>query len=221
MNVLSLTELFKGDIPANLKEFFSTFGTPALLAAVIIGIALAFFGYKLFRASLAAVGALFFGAAADLFYSTLSKLFGNFEFEALNMRALTVIAAALLGALLMRYIHKLALFLAGAIFGWSFGAIALYVLLPGLSNIEFLKTEAGVYTALAVCALLFAILTPLLFKLFFIFTSSVLSLTVCAVAIGLSLFKSADYTVLIVSAAVGILFGIIAMIYQYKEAEDY
>ena len=221
MNILSLIELFKGNIPENLKGFFGSFSTPVLIVAVTVGVAVAFFGYKLFRASLAVIGAIFFGTAANLFYPTISTFMGNFTVESLDMRTTTVIAAALIGALLMRYLHKLALFLAGGIFGWSFGAVALYALLPRLSEIEFLKTEAGVYTALIASVLLFAILTPLLFKLLFIFLTSVLSLTACAVAVAMSLFNSADYTVLTVSAVMGLALGFVAMVYQYRAAEDY
>lgn len=221
MNISSFGELFSGNIPANLKAYFSTFSAPTLLASLVLGLILAFFGYKLYRTSLAAVGALFFGASANLFYPTISNLMGDFSVEPLNMRFATVIIAALLGALVMRYVQKLALFLVGAIFGWSFGAVALYAISPMLSEIEFFKTPSGIYTVLSVCALLFAILTPLIFKLLFIFTTSVAGLTVCTVALALSLFNNVNYVLLAASAIAGLVLGIVAMMYQYREAEDY
>ena len=195
---------------------------PALLAVVVVLAVVAYYGYWLFKKLFVIVGAAGFGVAgAMLVAPKLNEMLNLTLPLGISFDAVVGVVCAIVGALLTAYAFKLSLFLLGA--GAGFGA---GLIVSGLlkDTVEFFATQTGVLVLGAVCALVAAILTVLLFRVLFILVTSVGGLALAGACLALAVMPEATIVIVAVFAAIGLVLGIFAARKQFlasgKQLED-
>ena len=214
MNGINGLDSMLESMPPEAAEMLAQYGFVITLASVLVLGLIALFSYKIFKLSLTIIGALAFGAIGSMFLAPL-LINAIGEVGAVNLTAIVGFVCALIGGLLMHFLFKLALFVTGAAGGWFFVAPFVLALLQSQFEAEFFATETGYYVVSAVCALLAAILFMFLFKFLYIVITSVGGMTVAGFMVG-SAIMPANLIVWVAFAAIGLIAGIFAAVYQYK-----
>ena len=164
-------------IVSDLAIYSELFSLPVMLIYSIVGIVMAFFGYKIFikfRSCIYAIGAGII-AYTVLTYFPVEGYFP--DVYGLSFTAAIVIAAALLAAILAKFIYK---FVAGALVGYSLGTNLVYVFLG--------ENEIVEYIVGGVLALVFGILFVKIFKAVTILETSLTGSLLTGSAFGIMLF---------------------------------
>lgn len=192
-----------------------------VLSSVVLLFILAFWGYKLLKACLAIAGAATFGIIGNTFIAPLVVPHTENLVPAwINVGGIIGMVLAGIGALLMVKLYKLGIFAEGAALGYFLGSTATGIILTYAPNLAFLNTPIGNIVVSCVLALILGVLFALLFKHIFILVTSVGGLCAAGVLIGSCFVFELNPVILTVSAGVGVIVGICAMVYQYKNARD-
>ena len=218
-----------------LKQYLETIALPEwalglinayvfafVLSSVVLLFILAFWGYKLLKACLAIAGAATFGIIGNMYLAPLLVPFTEKSVpEWINVGGIIGMVLAGIGALLMVKLYKLGIFAEGAALGYFLGSTATTIIAAYVPNLEgFLSTPTGTSVVSCVLALILGVLFALLFKHIFILITSVGGLCAAGVLIGSCFVFELNPVILTVSAGVGVIVGICAMVYQYKNARD-
>ena len=207
-----------------LEELLSTvsgFEFPIMLITVICLTFFAYYGYRLFRRALFVVGAVIFGAAGSIYISPIIvTTLGESAPTNVNISIITGIICAVLGAVLIRFLYKFALFICGTLFGYTAGCLFLSPLLAQATKVEWFLTQTGMVVIGAALALILGIVCVTLFKPVFIISSAIPGMVYSGITLGSSIFVVADETVTTMCAIIGLLVGIHASYYQFKHSED-
>ena len=193
-----------------------------VLSSVVLLFILAFWGYKLLKACLAIAGAATFGIIGNTYLAPLLVPYTENSVPAwINVSGIIGMVLAAIGALLMVKLFKLGIFAEGAALGYVLGSTATGIILTYVPNLEgFLSTPVGSIVVSCVLALILGVLFVLLFKHIFILVTSVGGLCAAGVLIGSCFVFELNPIILTVSAGIGVIVGICAMVYQYKNARD-
>ena len=181
------------------------------LAMVIVGFVIALYSYKIFRVTLSVMGAVIFGFVGESYVApavitTASE--GMF-----NYSALVTLGCALVGAILMGVILKLALFVCGGAVGYLSGGFIAGLLAP---SIEFFATETGVLVAGIAAAVILGVLSIFLFKLLYILGTGLAGMYIVGVALVGYAMQGSSEIVVYAPYAIAVLGGLIATVVQYK-----
>lgn len=195
---------------------------PATIIAVLILFALAFFSYKLFKTSVELAGAISLGALG--YYFSIFVIFGsNGEniSNGIDIAAIIGVSCAILGGIIAHSVYKLAIFSSGAAIGYMLGGVVLAEISSMFENLEAITNPAIVATISTVLAMVLGCLFLVAFKPLYIITTSIVGAVGSVYLLVSSVFVNDTNGRNIAALVVGILIGIIAIIYQYKNDDDY
>ena len=199
------------DLSALLGQF-AGFLFPIVLVAVILLTFLARYGYTIFKKCVAFVGAVAFGYIGSSIVAPLVLGMLGLEIPLVSLPTVIGIVFAILGAILMIYVYKLAVFCVGAAIGFFAAQIIL---------VPMLALEGMIALAVSgVLALVVGVIALLLFKPLFIIITSVFGMAAAGALTGLVLIPSAgeQLIILAVFAVIGVIIGIV---YAKKQFEDH
>ena len=206
-----------------LEELLATvsgFEFPIMLITVICLTFFAYYGYNLFRKALFVVGAVIFGAAGSLYLSPIIlTTLGEAAPQNVNVSVVTGIICAVLGAVLIRFLYKFALFICGTLFGYTAGCLILAPLLAQVTKVEWFLTQTGMVVIGAALAIILGIVCVTLFKPVFIISSAIPGMIYSGATLGASIFVSSDEVAVTVCSVIGLLVGMHAAYYQFKHSE--
>lgn len=204
------------DLPSiDVRQIVADLGIEISLVAIVGCIVLAFFGMRLYKVVVAAIGAVGLGYVAHVLLSEGGALSGFLPAEMFGVSvplAVTVLAAVI-GLILGVVLQKFVLFLGGI----GGGYLGVQLLLPMFA--PDLELDPMIVLAIGVGAgVIIGILLCLIFKPTYIIITSVGSMAVAAVIL---LVLAAPGIRLLFAAAGGAAVGIIPMIVQFKTSDDY
>jgi hypothetical protein len=149
-------------IASELFVLSELFTPPSMIACFIMGIVMAFFGYKIFRTFLRATFAIGGGVVAYVLFTFNFPINGYLpQVLELNWAAVFSLVAAILCAILAPYIYK---FVAGFMVGDFLGACVMVIL--GVEN------EIAVLVVSIIVGILFGLLFTKIFKALYILGTS-------------------------------------------------
>lgn len=194
------------DFQALIDTLQASVTFPIVLVAAIVAGIFAFYGYTLFKKCLALFGAVAFGVAGSVISASfLSEI----SIPLVNIASIIGIVCAVIGAVLMIHVYKLAIFVVGAAGGYF---AAQLVIVPMLA----LEGTVALVVSI-VAAVIVAILALLLFKpLFILLTSVVLMVGVGAIS-AFALFVEPTVVFVAVTAVIGLIVGICAAKKQFAD----
>ena len=193
------------DIQAILGAYAQYITFPIVLILAVVAGVLAFYGYTLFKKFLPLFGAVAFGIIGASIVAPLIPV----TLPIVNLNAIVGIVLAVIGALLMIYAYKLAIFVIGAGIGFVVGYVVLAPMLS-LSGVVALIVSG-------VLALIVAILSLRLFKPIFILVTSVVSLIAVGALGAFVVFAEPSIIFVAVLAVVGLIVGIFAAKKQFTD----
>lgn len=204
-----------------LGAFGMNFGEPmikmvlcAVLVVLMVPIVIyAFFGYKLYKISIAMNGAIVFGlvgyiVSAFMLSAVVLPL-------GIDLPAVIGLVCAGLGAIIAHYLFRFGMMLIGVVLGFVLGS---FVVLPMVQSFmpALLEAESAKYWIVGVCLFLCSALFVICYRFVFIFFYSVLGMTIVSVVAGAMIFPASGIFVWILFAVIGFVIGIFAAIHQYK-----
>ena len=214
-------EIFSGiELPPEVAEMVASYGFVLTLPIAVVCVIVAFWGYKIFKASLSIVGALVFGVLGATVVGPLVVGSMGDVLPGINISAAIGFVLAIVGAILIGVLYKVGIFVSGAAGGYLIGQMLLPLFASLLPDVEFITSELGTIIIPAVMALIVGIFSVFIFKFLYILATSVGGMTIVGFLVGTSVFNEPDGTVLIASLVVGAIVGIFAMVRQYKNADD-
>ena len=193
-----------------------------LVGFCIALVLLAFYSYRILKLELsisAAIGGAYLGY---LFAPNMLAPLADTLPEGVDFAVIIGVACAILGWVLAWALHKLAVFLVGAAGGFYGGTIAFAFIALRFPDVEFLSSEIFCWIITIVCAILAGVIFLYLFKFLYIFITSFGGMIGAAYLLDISMFgyNAHEPMYLYPTLAVGAVFGLIAMVVQYKKAED-
>ena len=183
----------------------------------------AFYSYRILKLELSIAAAIAGGYFGYLFLAPL--ILSNFADSLpaeIDFCVIIGIVCTILGWVLAWVLHKIAVFLVGAAGGF-YGGSFLYAFIAGqFSEVEFLQSELFYWILAGVCAILAGVIFVYLFKFLYIFITSFGGSIAAAYILGISMFglNAHEPVYLYPTLGAGAVLGLIAMIVQYKKAED-
>ena len=214
-------ETIKSYIPEEYFTFLQNSSFYISLGLIAAFVVFALFGYKLFKIELAIIGAGAFGLLGFWYLAPLIvNALGEKVPENVNIYVITGLACAVIGAVLVILIHKLAIFVGGAAVGAAAGwgiciAVGMYY-----TDSEFINSMAGHIVFAAVGGILLGVLFLFLFKPIYIIVTSVGGMTVVGYLVASTVMSIQSPVVVGISMAVGGVLGIFAAVYQFKSNRD-
>ena len=204
----------------DLATLFQTMGFPIILGALLGCIVLAFYGYRILKFALVAIGAIGFGVLGNMILAPLALgAMGEVSTD-FNLAVIIGLVCAAIGALLINFLYKLAIFVSGAAVGYYIGTFV-YVWLAGrFTDVAFFAEEYAPIVVGAVCALLVGLLFLFLFKFVYILSTSVGGMVSAGYVLATSIVTVPNPVVTYVCLGLGLVVGIIALVHQFKTAED-
>ena len=194
------------DITSSLGALTASLTFPVVLVAAIVAGIFAFCGYTLFKKCLALFGAVAFGVAG----STLATTYlANVSVPLINLSSIIGIVCAVIGAVLMIYVYKLAIFVVGAAGGYFAAQIIIVPMLQLEGTVALIASAAA--------AIVVAILAVLLFKPLFILLTSVVTMTGVGAVSAFALFVEPTMIFVAVTAVIGLIVGICAAKKQFTD----
>ena len=199
-------------------------GSFLLLVGICISLVLlAFYSYRILKLELSISAALGGGYLGYLFLAPLVLApFADTLPENIDFAVVVGVACVVLGWILAWVLYKVAVFLLGAAVGFLGGYYAFIILALKFPEISFLSEDVFFWIITVLCALIAGALFVCLFKFLYIFTTSFGGMVGAAYLLGLSMFglSAHEPMYLYPTLGVGAVLGLIAMIVQYKKAED-
>ncbi len=199
----------------SVKDGFAGMELIPSLIAVIALIAVSFFAFKIFRIGVTA-GVSFAGGILGYWLSGI--ILENFNItmpDGINLAPIMAFVFAIIGAILAICLYRIAVFAIGAGAGYFAGTIAASYLGAAGAGIEFFDGTAGIIIVGVVCALILAFIMFFFYKFLYILLTSVIPMAAAFAIVGFAVLPEYAHIFLVGGAVV----GIIAMVYQYRQAE--
>ena len=213
---------FEEDFPAffeSATELFEKYEFPITLFTIILLGAWACFGYRIFKFTLTALGALSFGAVGNLLVSPLLEDKLASIAEKINLPIISGLAFAILGAILVNLAEKFAVFAMGGGVGFLLGRLLLSKLTVAFPSFEFLGEKYSEIIIPAICALTLALLFTFKFRELYIATSGILGMILLLqIVLDISVPDPTEIMQYAFLALGGVL-GVIACAYQLRREE--
>ena len=200
------------------EGFADAFGNATMLVSVaLVSFAMAFFGYRLFKALFPVMFAATLASVAFTYAPDLISTIG-LEVEFLDLTATAAVVLALLGLILGRYAYKLSIFLFVGWYGYSAG-VGVCKALAEQNAGEFFGTPTGELVIGLAVAVIAAIHSIFLFKALYIFISSIGGMAICATCLVDAVMVEMPAWFIVVP--VGAVIGIFAIVKQVKDNSVY
>lgn len=204
-----------------LGAFGMNFGEPIIkmvlcsvfLVCMVPVVVYAFFGYKLYKISIAMNGAIIFGLIG---YIVSAFMFSSFVLPlGIDLPAVIGLVSAGLGAIIAHYLFRFNMMVIGIVLGFVLGS---FVVLPMVQSFApaLLESESAKYWIVGACLFLCAALFVICYRFVFIFFYSVVGMTSVSVIAGAMIFPASGFFALILFAIIGLVIGIFAAIHQYR-----
>lgn len=215
-------------LTAYLSSFVNGFGPVLVITMIAFLAVVATWSWRLLKLALPVVGAIIF-ANVGAMLSPMVVNAAQMEYVGpVSLNALVIIACALLGAILMGVLYKLAIILVGAAGGWVVGNFICGVIAANQPDLEFFKwvdgnMPIGYIIVSAICAVILGLLAVFIFKALYILTTSLGSMLSAGTLLGFTIINYADensYAVIAVCTVIGVIAGIICAAHQFKTAND-
>jgi len=217
-----IDSIFEGiELPPPVAELMASYAFIFALSAVVGCCIMAFWGYKIFKFSLSIAGATVFGTIGG---TVLGPLLAGAIGDALpgvNISAILGFVLALIGAIILGIFHKVGIFVSGAASGYLLGTVFAIFLSSLMPNVEFFRNQIGIIIISAIVALIIGVLSIFLFKFVYILVTSVGGMAIAALTVIMTVMHEPSDVAILISLAVGALIGIVAMIVQYRIANEY
>lgn len=220
-SLLAPIEELTNNIPADLISFFETYKTLCLFAYICLLALLAFEGYKLFKMGVYAAGAFVFGFVGySYIYPLLADTLSGKLPEIIDPAVLVAVVFALVAIFLTRFAYDFMILALGGVTGYFLGSMVVYNLLVGyFTTLDFLKSDIVKYIVGGIFAAILGIVFILLFKHIFMVGTSFICMMEAALSLQVILLPEADITIKLSFLVLGIVLGIFAVVYQYKQEE--
>ncbi len=204
-----------------LGAFGMNFGEPMIklvlcsvfLFLMVPCVVYAFFGYKLYKISMAMGGAIIFGligyiVSAFMLSSIVLPL-------GIDLPAVIGLVCAGLGAIVAHYLFRFNMMMIGIVLGFVLGS---FVVLPMVQSFmpALLEVESAKYWIVGVCLFLCSALFVICYRFVFVTFCSVLGMTIVSTLAGMMIFPASGLFVWILFAVIGFVIGIFAAIRQYR-----
>jgi hypothetical protein len=213
---------FKENFPAffeSSSELFEKYEFPITLLTIILLASWACFGYRIFKFTLTALGALSFGAIGNLVISPFLEDKLTSLAEKINLPIILGLVFAILGAILVNLAEKFAVFAMGGGVGFLLGKLILSKLVTAFQGSEFLGEKYSEVIVPAICALTLALLFTFKFREIYISTSGILGMILLSqIVLDISVPAPTEITQYAFLAFGGVL-GVIACAYQFRREE--
>lgn len=214
--------LAKLSVPEKALNFIDEHLLITTLVVATLGILIAFFGYKFFKALLVIGGAIGAGFAVSNFLIPLfiDKLP---EVPFIGLPAIITIVGAGLGAVLGFFARKLCVFLGSGVGGYFLAHNVLYKFIYTIvpESWNFMDNPIIKIAVSVVFALIFACICELFFKFIFIGITSMGGLAIAALFLTNLVMTNMSSTAVYVSLGAGAAIGIVAMVVQFKMNPQY
>lgn len=215
--IKSLLEL----LPAPVKELYQQNTMLCLMAVTCLLALLAFEGYKIFKMLLYSGGAFGFAYVGYQFIApVLPDNIKEMIPDMVNADVLVAVLCALIAVFICKCANTLMIMILGGVCGYFAGSTFVYdILVDYFNTLDFLKLDMVKHIVggaiAAVCVLLFI----LFFKHAYIVGTSFGCAIAAALVAQSALVPTADVTLKLSFALVGVALGIFAVVHQYKEEE--
>ena len=183
----------------------------------------AFYSYRILKLELSISAALaggYFGylLLAPLILANIADTLP----EGIDFCVVIGVVCAILGWVLALVLHKVAVFLIGAAGGFYGGLCLAQLIAEHVPDVEFLQSEIFIWIIAGLCAILAGVIFVCLFKFLYIFITAFGGSVAAAYLLGISMFglNAHEPMYLYPTLGVGAVLGLIAMIVQYKKADD-
>ena len=217
-----ILELVKAYVPAEYLSYVEAYLFAVVLAAVVVCGIVALYSYKLFRIELVLEGILIFGILGGVVLGPMLENVITFVPDSISISAVVGIALAIVGGLIMHFFFKFALFVTGAAIGWlGMTGFGLSMLAQQFPDVELFTNNVGKIVIPILTAIILGVLFIFLFKFLYIIATSFGGMCAAALLLGLSISPAGDRMTLIASLVVGVIAGIFATVYQYKNNSKY
>ena len=218
LNLESLTEGIESGA-LSPEALLSGMTFPVTLVTVLACMLMAFYSYRIFRIEISVVGSVLLGYVG---YALLAPLvLQNVQIENVNLAAAIGIVCAIAGWFIAHALYKLVVFAAGALLGYSLGAMLAETLASTFTDVQFLCSDTGKIVVAAVCALIAGILFISLFKVVYILLTSLGGMISAVFLAGMSVCDVATMPAVYLGLLVlGTVLGIVAAVHQFKHAVE-
>ena len=215
-------------LTAYVSAFINGFG-PVLVISIIAFLAVvATWSWRLLKLALPVVGAIIFANVGAMVAPMVVNAAQMDYVGPVSVNALVIMLCALLGAILMGVLYKLAIILVGAAGGWVVGNVVSGFITANQPDLELFQwvdgnMPLGYIIVSAICAVILGLLAVFIFKALYILITSVGSMITAGSLVGATIINYADenaLTVLGLCTFVGIIVGIICAVHQFKTAND-
>ena len=215
-------------LTAYLSNFINGFGPVLVVTIIAILAVVATWSWRLFKLELPVVGAIIFANLGAIVAPMIINAAQMEYVGPISLNAIVIMACALLGAILMGVLYKLAIILVGAAGGWVIGNVISGVIAANQPDLEFFKSvdgslPIGYIIVSAVCAVILGLLAVFIFKALFILITSIGSMISAGALVGSTIINYADENALAViglCSILGVIAGIICAVHQFKTAND-
>ena len=209
-------------IPAEYMSYVEAYLFIAVLAVAVVAGIIALYSYKLFRIELVLEGILGFGILGGFVLGPWLDTNLTFIPESISVSAIVGILFAIIGGLIMHFFFKFALFVTGAAAGWfAMYGFGLPILANQFPDVQFFSDNAGKILIPILTAIIVGVLFIFLFKFLYIILTSFGGMGIAAILLGFAIAPEGGMITFIASAAVGVIAGIFATVYQYKNNSQY
>lgn len=200
-------------ITLGAEQFLADLGVAGIPATIIIAVALtlfALFSFKLYKLSLHLIGAALLGYPGYVYLAPILA-------EKLSMtepwfNIAVAVGCAIIGAIVMVWLQKFAIFIVGAGIGYFLGGFLNTVVISIIEE-PFLAEFPGSLIVPIVAAVIFGIIAKKIFKPLFILGTATLSMmTVSRLLLALIPMEISP----IIAIAVGVVLGILCSVFQFK-----
>lgn len=202
---------------------------PAMVVMVVAILALAAtWSWRLFKLFLPLEGAIIFAYVGNMIAPFAVEALGGEYLGPFSVTAVIVMLCAVLGAVLMGTLYKLAIVLVGAAGGWMLGNVVsgfISVSQPDLELFRFAEEgmPLGYIIVSAICAVILGVLAVFIFKALYIVLTSVGSMISAGAMIGSVIVNPMDENsaiLLSVFTVLGVVAGVFCTVHQFKTAND-
>lgn len=211
-----------GMIPESVMNIYNQHTVLCMLAAICVLALVAYEGYRFFKAITYTGSAFLFGLVGYWYIAPAlaDKLQGAIP-DILNYEATVAVACSALAILLCRYAFNFVILAIGGGAGYILGSGMVYNFIVGYFNtLAFLQSDNVKKIVGGIVAVISAMVFVLLFKLVFSVTTSFGGMVGAALLLQMILVPGAEQQVKTVFIAIGVVFGIIAIIHQRKQEND-
>ena len=210
---LNLLNLPEGTIPAEVTTYLADPAT--LIALALLTFAVAFFGFRIFKAVFPILFAATLAGVGLAYAPTLFETIG-LSLDFIDLTVTVAVVLAILGLILGRYAYKFSLFVYVGYSAYLYAAATVAQMAAQNPDLTFLSNEIAAIAIAVVAAIIVAVLANFLFKLLYIVITSIGGMALCAVFVTDAVMTTMPAALIVLGA--GAVIGIFAAVKQFKDS---